>query len=84
MKTLLVLMLFVIGLAFAGAAQEKIQSLEGVDVIPAEFTGTKLNFSSKKTAPLQRVNFWTKKNKIHLQRVNYKKDLFDFSCWQEI
>lgn len=41
MKTLLVLMLFVIGLAFAGAAQEKIQSLEGLDVIPAEFTGTK-------------------------------------------
>jgi len=38
MKTLFVLMLFVIGLAFAGAAQEKMQS---IDVIPAEFTGTK-------------------------------------------
>ena len=34
-------MLVVLGLAFAGAAQEKTsQSIEGVDVIPAEFTGT--------------------------------------------
>ena len=40
MKTLLV-MLVVLGLAFAGAAQEKTsQSIAEVDVIPAEFTGT--------------------------------------------
>lgn len=40
MKTLLTMLLF-IGLALAGAAQEETpRSLVGVDVIPAEFTGT--------------------------------------------
>lgn len=52
MKTLLVLMLFVIGLAFAGAAQEKMQSLEGVDVIPAEFTGTRFLVSADQNGDL--------------------------------
>lgn len=53
MKTLFVLMLAVIGLALAGAAQEKTSmSLEGVDVTPAEFTGTHFFISSDQNGDL--------------------------------